>query len=134
MSGEMTPNRPYLLRALYQWITDNRMTPHILVDAAIEGVDVPEQAVQKGKVILNIDQAAVHELEMANEWLSFSARFSGRRYEVKVPLEAVLAIYAKENGQGMMFSQDEGSTPPTDPASGGNVGGDIRKSHLKLVK
>ena len=134
MSGEMTPNRPYLLRALYQWISDNRMTPHILVDAAIEGVDVPEQAVQKGKVILNIDQAAVHELEMANEWLSFSARFSGRRYDVKVPIEAVLAIYAKENGQGMMFTQDEGSTPPTDPASGGPVGGDIRKSHLKLVK
>jgi len=133
MSGEMTPNRPYLLRALYQWISDNRMTPHILVDAAIEGVDVPEQAVQKGKVILNIDQAAVHELEMANEWLSFSARFSGRRYDVKVPIEAVLAIYAKENGQGMMFTQDEGSTPP-DPASGGPVGGDIRKSHLKLVK
>ena len=134
MSGEMTPNRPYLLRALYQWITDNRMTPHILVDAAIDGVNVPEQAVQKGKVILNIDHAAVHELEMGNEWLSFSARFSGRRYEVRVPLEAVLAIYAKENGQGMMFTQDDGTTPPNDPSSGGNVGGDIRKSHLKLVK
>ena len=131
MSGEMTPNRPYLLRALYQWISDNRMTPHILVDAAVEGVDVPQQAVQKGKVILNIDQAAVHELEMANEWLSFNARFSGRRYEVKVPLEAVLAIYAKENGQGMMFAPDDGSNPPTDPHAGGT---DIRKSHLKLVK
>ena len=134
MPGEMTPNRPYLLRALYQWISDNRMTPHILVDAAVEGVDVPEQAVQKGKVILNIDQAAVHELEMANEWLSFSARFSGRRYEVKVPLEAVLAIYAKENGQGMMFAQEEGGVPPTDPTTRGPDGGDIRKSHLKLVK
>lgn len=130
----MTPNRPYLLRALYQWISDNRLTPHILVDAAVEGVDVPQQAVQKGKVILNIDQAAVHELEMANEWLSFNARFSGRRYEVKVPLEAVLAIYAKENGQGMMFAPDDGSNPPTGPNSGGPEGGDIRKSHLKLVK
>lgn len=134
MSGEMTPNRPYLLRALYQWISDNRLTPHILVDAAVEGVDVPQQAVQKGKVILNIDQAAVHELEMANDWLSFNARFSGRRYEVRVPLEAVLAIYAKENGQGMMFEPADGSNPPTGPNAGGPEGGDIRKSHLKLVK
>jgi len=133
MSGEMTSNRPYLLRALYEWISANKMTPHILVDAAIEGVDVPEQAVQKGKVILNIDHAAVHDLEMGNEWLSFNARFSGRRYEVRLPLEAVLAIYAKENGQGMMFAQEEGSLPPTDPDSDPD-GGDSRRPHLKLVK
>ena len=80
MSGEMTSNRPYLLRALYEWISDNSMTPHILVDAGFNGVDVPEQAVQKGKVILNIDNAAVHELEMGNEWLTFTARFSGRKH------------------------------------------------------
>jgi stringent starvation protein B len=133
MSGEMTSNRPYLLRALYEWISDNRMTPHILVDAAIEGVDVPEQAVQKGKVILNIDRAAVRDLELANDWLTFSARFSGRRYEVKVPVEAVLAIYAKENGQGMMFAQDEEHPPPTVPGSGPDDG-TPRRSHLKLVK
>ena len=131
MTVELTSNRPYLLRALYEWISDNKMTPHILVDAAIDGVDVPEQAVQKGKVILNIDQAAVHDLDMANEWLTFNARFSGRRYEVKVPLEAVLAIYAKENGQGMMFAQEDGNLPPTDPEPGS---GDNRKRHLKLVK
>lgn len=133
MSGEMTTNRPYLLRALYEWISDNRMTPHILVDAVVEGVDVPEQAVQKGKVILNIDQAAVHDLNMANDWLTFNARFSGRRYEVKVPLEAVLAIYAKENGQGMMFAQEEDNMPPTDPDSGPDDS-DGKKPHLKLVK
>ncbi len=133
MSGELTSNRPYLLRALYEWITDNRMTPHILVDAAIEGVDVPEQAVQKGKVILNIDQAAVHDLQMANDWLRFNARFSGRRHQVQVPLEAVLAIYAKENGQGMMFAQDEDNVPPSDPEPGPGDG-DGRKRHLKLVK
>jgi len=133
MSGELTSNRPYLLRALYEWITDNRMTPHILVDAAIDGVDVPEQAVQKGKVILNIDQAAVHDLEMANDWLRFNARFSGRRHQVRVPLEAVLAIYAKENGQGMMFAQEEDKLPPTDPEPGPGDS-DGRKRHLKLVK
>lgn len=133
MSGEMTSNRPYLLRALYEWISANRMTPYILVDASIDGVKVPQQAVQKGKVILNIDQAAVHDLDMANEWLSFNARFSGRRYEVRVPLSAVLAIYAKENGQGMMFAKEDSNSPPTDPEPGPGVG-DIRKSHLKLVK
>ncbi len=133
MAGEMTSNRPYLLRALYDWISDNRMTPHILVDAAIEGVDVPEQAVQKGKVILNIDRAAVRDLELANDWLTFSARFSGRRYEVRVPVEAVLAIYAKENGQGMMFAQDDESPPPTDPDGGPDENGP-KRPHLTLVK
>jgi stringent starvation protein B len=133
MPGEMTSNRPYLLRALYEWISDNRMTPHILVDAACEGVDVPEQAVQKGKVILNIDKAAVQGLELANTRLSFHARFSGRSYQVMVPVEAVLAIYAKENGQGMMFAQDEEGTPPTGP-DGGPDDGSRKKTHLKLVK
>lgn len=118
MPGDMTSNRPYLLRALYEWIGDNSMTPHILVDAGAPGVDVPDQAVQKGKVILNIDQAAVRELEMGNEWVTFSARFSGRQFDVAVPVEAVLAIYSKENGQGMMFAQEDGSDSPDDPDSG----------------
>ena len=133
MSEQMSSNRPYLLRALYEWISDNQMTAHILVDAAVDGVNVPEQAVQKGKVILNIDRAAVQDLDMANGWLSFNARFSGRRDEVLVPLEAVLAIYAKENGQGMMFASDDGNIPPTDPEPGPGDG-DIRKRHLTLVK
>ncbi|NNJ77912.1 MAG: ClpXP protease specificity-enhancing factor, partial [Xanthomonadales bacterium] len=111
----MTPNRPYLLRALYDWIGDNDMTPHILVDAGFPGVEVPDQAVQKGKVILNIDQAAVRDLQLGNDWLTFSARFSGRSFNVSVPVEAVLAIYSKENGQGMMFAQEDGSDSPEDP-------------------
>ena len=131
MSEGMTSNRPYLLRALYEWIADNHLTPHILVDASVEGVDVPDQAVQKGKVILNIDQAAVRGLDLANDWLSVNARFSGREYEVSVPVDAVLAIYAKENGQGMMFAQEDGTTPPTDPD--GDPGGD-KRPHLKIVK
>jgi stringent starvation protein B len=132
MSGEMTSNRPYLLRALYEWISDNAMTPHILVDAGFDGVDVPEQAVQKGKVILNIDNAAVHELEMGNEWLSFTARFSGRKHSVSVPLEAVLAIYSKENGQGMMFAHDDEPLTPTDPDASPEK--PPRRSHLTIVK
>jgi stringent starvation protein B len=133
MSDEMTSNRPYLLRALYDWIADNGMTPHILVDAAAEGVDVPDQAIQKGKVILNIDHAAVRSLEMGNEWLSFSARFAGRQHQVSVPVEAVLAIYSRENGQGMMFAQDEDSGPPDDTDTGPG-GGPARRPHLKVVK
>ncbi len=132
MSREMTPNRPYLLRALYEWISDNAMTPHILVDAGFTGVDVPEQAVQKGKVILNIDKAAVHELEIGNEWLTFTARFTGRKHVVSVPLEAVLAIYSKENGQGMMFAQDDEPLTPTDPDVGPEQ--PPRRSHLTIVK
>ena len=134
MSGEMTSNRPYLLRALYSWITDNNMTPHVLVDAEVTGVEVPLQAIQKGKVILNIDQAAVHELELGNEWLTFSARFSGKRHSVTVPVDAILAIYSKENGQGMMFAQEDESDPPTDPDDDGSGLKPIRRPHLKVVK
>lgn len=129
----MTSNRPYLLRALYQWISDNHMTPHILVEAGFPGVDVPDQAVQKGKVILNIDNAAVRELEMGNDLVAFKARFSGREYDVSVPVEAVLAIYAKENGQGMMFAQDDDGLPPSDPDSDPDNKPD-RRAHLKVVK
>lgn len=133
MSGEMTSNRPYLLRALYEWIGDNGMTPHILVDAAADGVDVPDQAVQKGKVILNIDNGAVMDLELGNEWLTFSARFSGKQYNVSVPVEAVLAIYSKENGQGMMFAQDDETLPPdgSDPDVAIKPS---KRPHLKIVK
>ena len=131
MSEEMTSNRPYLLRALYDWIGDNQMTPHILVDAGATGVDVPEQAVQKGKVILNIDQGAVRDLNLGNEWLSFSARFSGRSFNVMVPVDAVLAIYSKENGQGMMFAQDDEPDTPTDPDNGSSP---RKRPHLTVVK
>ena len=129
---EMTSNRPYLLRALYEWITDNNMTPHILVDAGFSGVDVPEHAIQKGKVILNIDQAAVRELDMGHEWVSFNARFSGRQHHVTVPVEAVLAIYSKENGQGMMFAQEEDGAPPDGDDDG--PPGPGKRPHLKVVK
>jgi stringent starvation protein B len=133
MSTEMTSNRPYLLRALYQWIADNQMTPHVLVEAGAEGVDVPEQAVQKGKVILNIDNAAVRDLDLGNEWLTFKARFSGSEYSVVVPIEAVLAIYSKENGQGMMFAPEDETVPPTDSGPGEGKT-PARRPHLKIVK
>jgi len=133
MNVEMTSNRPYLLRALFEWIADNNMTPHILVEAGAEGVDVPDQAVQKGKVILNIDNSAVRELDLGNEWLTFKARFSGNEHNVSVPIDAVLAIYAKENGQGMMFAQDDETMPPTDPDSDPDLQ-PTKRPHLTIVK
>jgi len=133
MNTDMTSNRPYLLRALYEWIADNNMTPHVLVEAGTEGVDVPDQAIQKGKVILNIDNAAVRELDLGNEWLTFKARFSGTEHAVSVPIEAVLAIYSKENGQGMMFALEEETDPPIDSGpDGGKTPGS--RPHLKIVK
>jgi len=131
MTGEMTPNRPYLLRALYEWIGDNGMTPHVLVDADMDGVEVPEHSIQKGKVILNIDPDAVRDLHLGNEWLTFNARFSGRSYDVVVPVEAVLAIYCKENGQGMMFAQEE---PTDDPDGSDDPSGPQKRPHLQVVK
>ncbi|VAW61075.1 Stringent starvation protein B [hydrothermal vent metagenome] len=110
----MTSSRPYLIRALYQWIVDNGVTPYILVDALVEGVDVPAQHIQDNKVVLNLAPMAIQSLTLGDDVISFSARFSGQPVDLIVPTEAVLAIYARENGQGMMFNDEPGSTPPTD--------------------
>ena len=102
----MTSQRPYLLRALYECIADNGMTPHVLVDARMQGVRVPTHAVQDGRIVLNIAERAVAKLDMSNESLSFSARFGGVSQAVVVPLEAVIAIYARETGQGMALPDE----------------------------
>lgn len=102
----MTSHRPYLLRALVEWINDNEMTPHILVDATVGGVMVPPGAVHDGRVILNIAERAVSQLHMDNHQVSFSARFGGVSQPVRVPIAAVLAVYARENGQGMALPDD----------------------------
>lgn len=103
----MTSNRPYLLRALYEWINDNNLTPYILVDATQPDVMVPASTVKDGKVVLNIAMRAVDSLELGNEALSFKARFGGVSQFLYVPVAAVLAIYAQETGQGMMLPADE---------------------------
>lgn len=112
----MTSMRPYLLRALYEWIVDNGLTPYLLVNADYEEVEVPRQYVEKGQIILNISPMAVQGLTLDNKWVSFSARFSGRPFSVFVPTPAVLAIYAKENSKGMFFQPEEADeTPPPPP-------------------
>jgi stringent starvation protein B len=124
MSG-MTSNRPYLIRALYDWISDNGLTPYLLVDATRPEVRVPSSAVREGKVVLNIALRAVDQLDLGNERISFLARFSGVSYPVSVPVAAVEAIYAQENGQGMMLPRElDGGGPEPDPPSGPSGGGD----------
>lgn len=100
----MNSRLPYLLRATYEWLADNNCTPHLVVDATVENVTVPLPFVQDGQITLNISMSATHELEMTNDAVTFSARFSGRVEHIYVPVEAVLAIYARENGEGMVFS------------------------------
>ncbi len=99
----MTSTRPYLLRALYQWVLDNDCTPHVLIDASIDGVQVPSSVVKDGQVVLNISPTAVAHLDLGNDELSLNARFGGVSQRVRAPVGAILALYARENGQGMMF-------------------------------
>ncbi len=126
----MTSSRPYLLRALYEWIVDNSLSPYILVDASFDGVDVPERFIQDGKIILNITPSAVQDMEMGNEVLSFAARFSGVSASIFVPVNAIMAIYASENGQGMVFSEEDPQQPipPSDPTE------PPKRPSLKVVK
>ena len=105
-SLQMSSQRPYLLRALYEWIADNGMTPHVLVNAAMPGVRVPMHAVKDGRIVLNIAERAVAKLELGNDVLRFTARFAGVSQVVNVPLEAVIAIYARETGQGMALPEE----------------------------
>ena len=103
----MTSSRPYLVRAMYQWIVDNGMTPHLLVNAEIGNCEVPQALVNDGKIVLNVAPMAVNGLILGDEKVTFSARFDGKPGALSIPIEAVLAIYARENGQGMMFSEDD---------------------------
>ena len=103
----MTPNRPYLLRAFFDWIVDNECTPHLVVNADFPAVQIPTQFVQDGQIVLNISPSAVTQFSMDNQQLSFSARFGGQPMQVYVPIGAVLAIYARENGEGTVFTADE---------------------------
>jgi stringent starvation protein B len=130
---EMSSNRPYLIRALYNWLVDNGTTPYLMVNAEADGVVVPQQFVEEGRIILNVDPSAVSGLELGNDWISFSARFSGKSEAIMIPPRAVMGIYARENGQGMLFPEedvnledDPGDEP--DPSTPGS------RPSLKVVK
>lgn len=110
----LTPTRPYLARAIYEWICDNNLTPYLLVDATKPYTDVPTQFIQDGQIVLNIVPHAVHKLNMSNDVVTFSARFGGVSRDIYVPFNAVLGLYAKENGQGLFFDPEEYSNAQSD--------------------
>ncbi|HCR88762.1 MULTISPECIES: ClpXP protease specificity-enhancing factor [Psychrobacter] len=103
----ITPTRPYMVRALYQWIEDNALTPYLMVDATADNVQVPKEHIQDGRIVLNIASRATGNMSMENDYIHFSARFGGVSQEIWVPLTAVMGIYAKENSQGMFFDPNE---------------------------
>ncbi len=140
----MSSHRPYLLRALVEWINDNGMTPHLMVDAGVPGVQVPASAVKDERVVLNIAERAVMRLHIDNDAVSFTARFSGVSFPVNVPIAAVLAVYARETGQGMALpddipgaesaTPDDDDTPPTTPPEAPPPPSGKRPSFLRVVK
>lgn len=123
---------------MHEWMLDNGFTPHLVVDAKREGVRVPEAHVKDGKIVLNVSPSATHGLVLGNDFVSFSARFGGVSFDLVVPVAAVLGIYARETGQGMIFGEDDapadaappgGDEPPPPPPSGGN-----KRAKLKVIK
>lgn len=114
----MTSSRPYLLRAFYEWIVDNQFTPYIVINAEFPAVEVPRDYVENGRIILNVSPQAVRSLLMANDHVEFNARFAGIPYDIYAPMRSVSAIYAKENGRGMVFKEEEEDSDPP-PATGG---------------
>ena len=135
----LKPRRPYLLRALHEWISDSGETPHIVVDAAAEGVVVPRQYVKDGKIVLNVSFSATQMLKMGNDVVSFEARFSGASFAVQVPVRAILGIYARETGQGMIFPEGDADPDPTPPAvrpagAPGSAAPAAKRPKLQVVK
>lgn len=137
--SQQRSRRPYLIRAIYDWATDNGFTPHLLVAADVENVVVPREYVQEGRITLNVSPMAVQNLDLQSDPIWFSARFGGRSFEVMVPVGAVLAVFARENGEGIVFGDIESGPPkdgqplpvkdegPPKPKAGG-------RGHLRVVK
>jgi len=129
----MTPLKPYLIRSIYEWIADNDLTPYLLANAEHPAALVPREFVEDGRIVLNLRPAAVEALSLGNEEIEFNARFGGVARHIFVPIRAVLAIYAKENGQGMVFDpadEVEDDTPPEAPDTKPPAG----RPQLKVVK
>ena len=127
----LSRQRPYLLRAMHEWMTDNALTPHIVADASLARLALPPEHVKDNRIVLNISYAATRGLVIGNDSLSFEARFNGAPRTLHVPLDAVLGIYARENGQGMVFSEEKGPEPP--PSDDSDPRGGSRPA-LRVVK
>ena len=127
----MTSNRPYLIRALYDWLVDNELTPYLLVDAQRDDVQVPTQYVEEGRIVLNVSPTAVRGLQLGNDLIAFEARFSGSAFSIALPPSAVLGVYARENGKGMLFPEETTDDPEPPQPEPSPTGG---KPSLKIVK
>ncbi|MGB5210410.1 MAG: ClpXP protease specificity-enhancing factor [Gammaproteobacteria bacterium] len=130
----MNPRRPYLLRAMHEWIMDNRQTPHVVVDAGVDGVCVPPEFITDGKIVLNLSHDATSDLIISNDLLEFDARFGGRPFHVSVPGSAVMGIYARETGQGMIFGAEDGDPDPDPDSDPDKEETESARPHLRLVK
>ncbi len=139
----MLSNKPYLIRAFYEWIVDSQSTPLLVVDATMPRCNVPQEYVENGEIILNISPDAIRDLKVSRHLVEFKASFSGIAHLISVPVKAVLAVYAEENGQGMFFDieseedTDSGAdiiSPEPHEAGVSNPAQDKRKSHLTLVE
>lgn len=130
----MTPINSYLLRALLGWIEDNQMTPHVLVNGMQDGVKVPPNSIKDGKVVLNMANSAIDRVEMSDYHLGFQTRFSGRVFEVALPMSAILSVYAKETGQGMLLPPIIDPINETVNATAGDTGKADKRAHLRIVK
>ena len=135
-AGTGLSRRPYLLRAMHEWMGDAGLTPHIIVDAGRSGVEVPNAYVKDGKIVLNVSVNATQRLQLLNHAIEFDARFAGVVHHVRVSMTAVLGIYARETGEGMVFNESEPDAPP--PAEAGTAGpavkGEMRRAKLTVVK
>jgi len=125
----MTSLKPYLIRSIYEWIVDNQLTPHLLVDAENTDAILPQDYIEEGKIVLNIRPEAIQGLTLGNEEIQFNARFSGNPMHIVTPTTAVLAIYAKENGKGMIFDPEEYNDAPPPPPEKKHT-----KPKLRVVK
>ena len=113
----MTSSVPYLLRGLYEWILDNGCTPYLVLDATVDGAYVPEEYVKEGQIVLNISPSAVRDLQIEQDFLSFDGRFQGVAMGIYAPINAVLGIVARENGEGMWFPKEDDDNPDPTPPS-----------------
>lgn len=136
MNRPLPSRRPYLLRAMHQWMTDAGLTPHVIVDSTMQGAEVPKAHVKDGKIVLNLSYHATNHLDIGADWVSFDARFSGVIQRVRFPTLAVLGVYARETGEGMAFSADDGTPPPPPDKTGGAGPGEeaVKRPQLKVVK
>jgi len=133
-NNRLPSTKPYLLRAFYQWITDYECTPYIIVNTDHPKVEVPQAHVEKGRMVLNIAARAVNHLQITNEFISFDASFSGVLEELSIPIDAIVAIYAHENGRGMVFAENDLDPIPPAPNNPDRINSATNLKPIKFDK